>query len=915
MLGQTPFCYHNLTIGYNLQIWKMNWTQWQPQESVLNSVKDVLQEALIPDTEVQKNVQEKLSIIQNIPDITYYFLSILGNRAFPEDVRNLSGVLLKNNIAKTYQMLPHESVLKIKEECQSLLMDPSRNIRLSASNVIVILARNHLKTWPDLISFLLKLFAEQNQFSEIALKTLSKICEDLINNRKTQEEVYGIINEVFPTIMEYLGKENCTMYQEIVKLSNQFLQDYFRLMQNSVDLTLYLKNIIRLANTSDTELQKYVCHTFVIYVSKQEESLLPHLHDVIVYLMGKSTHEDNDVALQACEFWLATSKLPKCKEILSPYISKLLPILLKNMRYSERELYLMKDSLGSDAHKKDLAQDITPFHMKSKTNQDDDEFFSDEEVGNHDDDFDDFYMGWTLRKCSASSLDALAVCFGEDILPILLPLISEMLNHSDYLVKESAILALGAISEGCSDGLKSYLPELVTFLQSLMNDCHSGVRVITCWALSRYASWIVNVKPDSPQMYFVPIMLLLLKHSVDDNKSVQRAAISAFCVFQEEAQLKLVPYIGVIIEGFLMGFERYQCRSLYLLYDAIGVLGKSVGSHLSEQQYVSKLLPPLIKKFTESDNYYDDHYVAVLECLANIIPFLEVSFLPYAEVVFCHCLQLINDTLISYLNYQENPDEYDPPDKDPMSVAHDVLYTMAGALKSHFVKFVSNSNLVFLLLTTIQDSSSSIRQTAIALYGELVTLCYPLLSSTINSYIPLIINNLDEHNDAVCQNAAWAIGKLCTVMGASIQPYVPQILEHFVHIIRDPAVARTMHQTVVVSLCTVFFVCPDVKISDISGIVKNCCTMIRFLRDCEEKDLAFRGLCAIMMRNPSFDKNSFMYFCDAAGSWFNIRPDLNDAIKTILMTFKQQCSDETWATFSEQFPDNLKAKLHDLYGV
>ncbi|XP_060529524.1 transportin-2-like [Cylas formicarius] len=894
----------------------MNCNEWRPQENILLSVKDVLQEALIPDSEVQKNVQEKINIIQNLSDFTYYLLFILGNPSFSEDIRSLSGILLKNNLATTYGNLSLESVSKLKQECLHLLNDSSREVRISISNVIVVIARDHLKSWPELIPILLKNFIAQNEFSEVALTTLFKICEDLINNQKSQEEIYKVTKEVFPKFIEYLSKEDCPMHLDIVRLTNQFLQDFFPLMTQSLDLGLYLKHVMKLANTDDIELQKYVCHTFVIYVDKQEGSLLPHLHNVILYLMDKCQHEDHDVALQACEFWLATTKLTTCKEIISPHINKLLPILLKNMHYSTVELNLIKDRLGSDANNKDLPQDISPFHVKDRISQEDDYYSDgDDDTEGQGDDFDDFYMGWTLRKCSAASLDSLALRFGDELLPILVPFINEMLMHSDYLVKESAILALGAIAEGCLTGLKAHLPELLNFLLQSMNDENSVVRVITCWTLSRYVTWIINVHPDAPHTYFIPVMTVLLKHFIDDNKSVQRAAISAFCIFQEEAQLKLVPYIDFILDGFCLGFEKFHCRSLYLLYDAIGALAQSVGNNLSKQGYVAKLLPPLMMKFTEIDSSYDDHFIAVLECLANVIPALEESFLPYAETVFFHCLQLIHDTLISCINYQEHPNEYDPPDKEPMSVAHDVLYSMALGLKSHFVKFATNSNLVPLLYTTMQDGSNLIRQTAIALYGELLSLCYPFLSSNINEYLPLIIKNLDEHSDGVCNNAAWVVGKLCLVMGIDIQPYLPEILSRFVQILRNPAVARTMHQTVAISLCIIFFVCPDIDVPELDAIVKNCCMLIRNVRDSDEKDWAFRGLCQIIFRHPEFNKNYFIFFCDASASWFNIRPDLKDTIRNVLISFKQQCGEENWLQFYSQFPEALKSRLFDIYGV
>lgn len=895
----------------------MNWNQWQPQENILSTVKELLQEALIPDSEIQKNVQEKISLLQNMPDFASYLLYILCNAGYSEDIRSLSGILLKNQINVLYPGLSQENVMKLKQECQNLLMDPSREVRLSVSSMTVIVAREHLKNWPELIPFLLKTVASKNEFSESALTTLFKLCEDLITNQKSQDEIYRVTKEVFPRFIEYLSMEDCDIHLEIVRLTNQFIQDYFPIMKQSLDLNVYLGSVIRLANTEDIELQKYVCHTFVIYVDKQEESLLPHLHDVIMYLLDKNQSEDSEVALQACEFWLAISKLPTCKEILTPYIDKLLPVLLKNMRYSEAELNIIKDSLGADADRKDLSKDITPLHMHDKNGHKNEDYLSDteEDAPAAVDDLDDFYMGWTLRKCSAASLDTLAVKFGDDILPILVPFISEMLNHSDYLVKESAILALGAIAEGCMNGLKSQLPELVNFLQLSMSEEHSVVRVITCWTLSRYVSWIINVKPDSPQTYFIPVMLLLLKHFLDDNKRVQRAAISAFCVLEEEAQLRLVPYISIIIEGFLLAFERLQCRSLYMLYDAVGSLAQSVGTHLSEVEYVSKLMPPLMQRFTDADSYYDDQSIAVLECLANVIPSLEVSFLPYAEVIYCHCIQIINETLVHCISYQEHPNEFDPPDKDPMSVAIDVLYSMSLGLKNHFVKFVTNSNILLLLYTTIQDSSNLVRQNSIALYGELVILCYPFLVSSISDYIPLIIKNLDENNETVCNNAAWVISRLCSVMGSSIQPYAPEIVQQFVHILREPNASRTMHQTVAVSLCTIFFVCPDINIPNPPVVLKNCCILIRNVKDTDTKDLAFRGLCDVINRYPDFSKTFFIYFCDAAASWFNIRSDLKDIIRNVLMSVKHQCREDNWIPFYSQFPEPLKARLHDLYGV
>jgi transportin-1 len=63
--------------------------------------------------------------------------------------------------------------------------------------------------------------------------------------------------------------------------------------------------------------------------------------------------------------------------------------------------------------------------------------------------------------------------------------VQETLCHNEWEVKESGILALGAIAEGCMGGMIPHLPELVPFLISCLSDKKALVRSITCWTLSR----------------------------------------------------------------------------------------------------------------------------------------------------------------------------------------------------------------------------------------------------------------------------------------------------------------------------------------------------------------------------------------------------------------------------------------------
>lgn len=148
------------------------------------------------------------------------------------------------------------------------------------------------------------------------------------------------------------------------------------------------------------------------------------------------------------------------------------------------------------------------------------------------------------------------------------------------------------------------------------------------------------------------------------------------------------------------------------------------------------------------------------------------------------------------------------------------------------------------------------------------------------------------------------------------------------------------------------------------------CTSLRNIRDNEEKDSAFRGICMMIGVNPggvvqvravglrgqggglawtaphmgSVTFQDFIFFCDAVASWVSPKDDLRDMfykVRLLLVTweswgvgttglpqpivtpaslqilhgFKDQVGEENWQQFSEQFPPLLKERLAAFYGV
>jgi hypothetical protein len=95
---------------------------------------------------------------------------------------------------------------------------------------------------------------------------------------------------------------------------------------------------------------------------------------------------------------------------------------------------------------------------------------NDDEGDYEDDDDDDEINQWNVRKCAASTIDVLAAVYGDDLLLSLLPLINTQLFSQDWKRRELGILALGAIAEGCPNGMEPHLPTIIPLLLNCFQD-------------------------------------------------------------------------------------------------------------------------------------------------------------------------------------------------------------------------------------------------------------------------------------------------------------------------------------------------------------------------------------------------------------------------------------------------------------
>uniref|UniRef100_A0A2I3G746 Transportin-1 n=1 Tax=Nomascus leucogenys TaxID=61853 RepID=A0A2I3G746_NOMLE len=824
---------------------------WQPDEQGLQQVLQLLKDSQSPNTATQRIVQDKLKQLNQFPDFNNYLIFVLTRlKSEDEPTRSLSGLILKNNVKAHYQSFPPPVADFIKQECLNNIGDASSLIRAT-------IGERGSGGWQEN-----HLNAGVGGYSE------ARWCPALQPGNTASHAIACV---------------------------NQFIMDRAQALMDNIDT--FIEHLFALAVDDDPEVRKNVCRALVMLLEVRIDRLIPHMHSIIQYMLQRTQDHDENVALEACEFWLTLAEQP-----ISPLCAGLIPFLVNGMKYSEIDIISAQGDVEEDEAVPDSEQDIKPrFHKSRTVTLPHEAERPDGSEDAEDDDDDDALSDWNLRKCSAAALDVLANVFREELLPHLLPLLKGLLFHPEWVVKESGILVLGAIAEGCMQGMVPYLPELIPHLIQCLSDKKALVRSIACWTLSRYAHWVVSQPPD---MHLKPLMTELLKRILDGNKRVQECGL-AFATLEEEACTELVPYLSYILDTLVFAFGKYQHKNLLILYDAIGTLADSVGHHLNQPEYIQKLMPPLIQKWNELKDEDKDLF-PLLECLSSVATALQSGFLPYCEPVYQRCVTLVQKTLAQAMMYTQHPEQYEAPDKDFMIVALDLLSGLAEGLGGHVEQLVARSNIMTLLFQCMQDSMPEVRQSSFALLGDLTKACFIHVKPCIAEFMPILGTNLNPEFISVCNNATWAIGEICMQMGAEMQPYVQMVLNNLVEIINRPNTPKTLLENTGGHLARLL---P----APLPAFWR--CTSLRNIRDNEEKDSAFRGICMMIGVNPGGVVQDFIFFCDAVASWVSPKDDLRDMFYKILHGFKDQVGEDNWQQFSEQFPPLLKERLAAFYGV
>jgi transportin-1 len=166
-------------------------------------------------------------------------------------------------------------------------------------------------------------------------------------------------------------------------------------------------------------------------------------------------------------------------------------------------------------------------------------------------------------------------------------------------------------------------------------------------------------------------------------------------------------------------------------------------------------------------------------------------------------------------------------------------------------------------------------------------------------------------------NAAWSVGEVALRYGRDdpeFQQWVQPLISRLIPILLHPKAPRSLHENAAVSIGRIGLMHPNFVAPHLHEFAQAWCQALYEIRDNEEKDSAFRGLCTLVQTNPAGMAKSLLWFCNSIIRWNQPSQELNSMFQTLLMGFKQH-DEAGWAAQVASFPPAIQERLAARYGV
>jgi transportin-1 len=872
-----------------------------------------------------------------VPDFNNYLAFILTRgEGAPEEVRQTAGLLLKNNLKSGWRAASGVNKTFIQNALLQSLGHPVRFLRHTVGTCVSMIARAAGPTgWPEMYPALADAIAAETASADPnlldgGLDAVYKVCEELngrldvpVPNMPEGSPAGLLLPKLLALVSGATGAGAAETAARrgglgaINLMTPSWPQSHAHLMD------AYLRGLFALALDTDGGVRKEVCSGIVSLLYRAPEKLAPNMREVIAYMIERTSDGDEDVALESCEFWAAFCEADLERdtvEVLREFTPKLIPMLLTNMKYAEDdEEVIAAEEDEANAGREDRDQDVRPSFkgqrdrgdgasggVSGSAADDGDETYYD--AGEDDDDD----AQWNLRKSSANGLDVMSNVFGDELLGMILPIVEQRFRESDWRLRESAILAVGAVSEGCDAGLTPFLPQLIEFLVPSLEDPRPMLRATACWTLSRFARYTAQLafaaRPGDPppataaqgRAFVERILGGLLRRVGDKNKHVQAAACGALATLLGECREDIAPWLSPTASTLGQAIASYGRKNLRCALDAAATLADSGGDALKDPAVARALLGPLLQKWESGGDNQADLY-QLLECVTSVTMGVGLGAQEFAAPMFSRALALARRALVAR---DAQDSAYEP---DHVVCALDLLSGICDGVGAGAASLVASDpdGVREAIAKAVTDAESpGVRRSAFALVGDVAKApgaaahLAPMLAHIVDAAAAnLEPAMVQAWNMGACNNACWSAGEMAMAFPPeTLAPHAPRLAAAFCRVLSQTMVHRSLGENAAIALGRFALRCPDHIKQGFAELVTPWCGALRRLRDGVEKEHAFAGLVALARAAPEGGVGGLAPMMHAIASWQRVRDaELHANLLAVMRHYEALLGPERWA--------------------
>jgi importin subunit beta-1 len=677
-----------------------------------SDITQILLAAAGNDQEAQKKATAALEEAQRtqLPIYLITLVTELANETKPSISRQMAGILLKNvfrskdnalkqTLAIQWTQQPEDVKQQIRNQVLQTLHSPTPEVRKTCSQVLAQLASIDLpmQQWTNVITQLLQNVQHPTtQYGvESSLIALGFICEETKAQILSQQS-----HLILTAVVQGMRLEN----EDIRLAATTALLNALEFVKSNFEQNHerdYIMKVVCEATLSpNAKIRKVAFESIGRIAALYYNKLQPYMEALFTITVKAAETDIEDVALQAIEFWSTLAEVED-QIIEENYIAQ------ENDQEPTRTCFNFINSAL-----KPVTKLLTTLLTRQKEGQDDEEM--------------------TVSSSAGTCLALIARVARDNILPEVMPFISQNINSPDWHYREAATLCFSAILDGPSTSeMTSLVNGAINVMVNHVKDNVELVKDTTVFTLGRIAKFhpepLINHNLDN-------VLNALGVALIDDSRIASKACwalhniAEAFEAQQDDDQQSnaLSNKFEVLIYALFKTADRDDVSENNLRINAYEALGALISS-----------------------------------AARDTFEFLDVKVIP---------------ELLARLERTITPVQSDEDRNITQGLLCGVLQSLTNKLGDRVRKHADRMMTLYLRVFQSKNSSTVHEETLMAV-GALASALSFDFDRYMKAFSPFLFNGLSNRQEPqVCSVSIAILSDLCTALGDKMVPYCNEIM-------------------------------------------------------------------------------------------------------------------------------------------